>query len=675
MYKPLTSWPEVSRDPLDIQKLYGSPVIGLDLEWDRNGKPSVTGLSNGKLTVSTHWTPALPYLKELLTRFPNTVLVGHNVVGADMFVLNDQGIKLDLNNMEDTIISHWLVNMHLCKATGKAALEEDEDEKRGRGFMNLWTMLSLTTDLPHYKDCRDSQCEGPCPVHDVFGYNGLDALGPVLALPQLQRTMALRGLGNLYQMHKKLAWRLAHMRDFGILVDTPYVDTLREEFEHAKAEIEADLPFNPKSQQQVIDYFAKQHNIFLDDNTEATIRAKVEDLGEDAPDELLDLQDYKELGNGPDRWFQPYYIDKNGDRRGFVDERGFAHPHLGFFTSSARLMCSSPNFQNVAKRRKSRKKCECGNLKVAHVVCRNDKGEETLCIPGVCKSFTGLSIGKQIRRAIIAPPGFYIVRADYSNAENRNFLYLAGYEPPKGDLHNWMVENIGLKETDEFAIASGGARDASKSVTHAADYMEGLKLVEPHLLKTGKYRKEINEGARLVFPEWTFRGKVVTFTGINLARRAFGAATIENRRRALEITSRYIDRTFPKLRALQQRITKQVEAEGVVRPPHGYVLLSYGDDEDRLKTAAAVWGSQPVAHFTKEALLRLWDRFDRDGNQRPVLQVHDEIITYTRSDIEPGEAVKLLRGDMEVESPEMPGFVIPAEGSHGPNWRDQTKVK
>ena len=679
MYKFLPEWPKVSRNPDDIRKLYGKSPLGLDLEFDNDQKPTILGLSDGTTHISVPYSAGRASLLEIIRRYPRTVWCGHNFVGADLQVLEKDGIKIPLEQIEDSIIRHWLVNMHLSKGGGKAALEEDAGEKRGRGLNNLWTMASLYTDFAHWKDCREPYCSGPCPQHDPYGYNGLDAAAPVVALPQLKRTMAFRGLEKLYPMHRELALALAEIREYGVFIDRPYVEKLRAEFLAEKEEAGSELPFNPKSTQQVLAYFndkgAKRlvgpgdRQLLLENAQEETIRAMIEKLGgeEFAPDELVDLLDYKELGNGPDRWFKEQYrSEKTGYIEGYLDSFGFVHPRLAYYTSSARLMCSDPNFQNVAKRRRSRKVCGCGHSKGEHAADR------CLVLGCACRGFSGEFVGKKIRRAIAAPEGFYIVRADYSNAENRNFLYLSGYEQPKGDLHGWMVTNIGLKETDEFSIKLGSARDASKSVTHAADYFEGLQLKEPYELRSKKIRSEIDAGARIVFADWKFRGKIVTITGTNLARRAFGKASLDNRAKANAIVSRYIDGTFPKIRELQKKIAAQIE-QGYVRPPHGYYLISYGTDEDRIKTGLAVWGSQPIAHISKIALLNNWRKFKKGRPQRPVLQVHDELIGYTRNEIPPAEAMGWLKGDMEVETPEMPGFVIPTEGSYGPNWRDQTK--
>lgn len=667
-------WPTVSRDASDIEKLYGKSPIGLDLEWNSNDEPTIIGLSDGVTSVSVPFYSGLSYFKELLSRYPDTKLVGHNVIGADMFVLAQHGIHLKLEQMEDTIVLHYLTSPHLCKSSGKGSLAEEggSADRRGRGFMNLGTMCSLWTDLPFWKDCRGFECEGsgtPCDVHDKFGYNGTDSLGPVLALPGLKRTAMLRGVDKLYDLHKELMYILAEVRDYGVRIDVPYVEQLRDEFTEEKEAIAKDLPFNPDSPKQVMDYF-KAKGVKLENAQEETVRDLVEELDEDAPDELIALLDYKEIGNGPDRWFKPRERDpKTGWWIGFVDHAGFVHPNQSPFTSSSRLACSNPNFHNVAKRRLSRKQCVCEHARKDHA----EIDGVLKCMRCACQCFKGYPIGKKIRRAIIAPEEYYIVRGDYSNAENRNFLYRAGYEPPNTDLHKWMVDIIGLKESDEFAVRLGGARDASKSVTHAVDYGEGLQLKEPSALKTPKIRKEIDEGARVVFWNWTFKGKVVTFTGINLARRAFGEATLENRRKANEISSKYIDQTFPKIRELQKQIFKQVEVEAAVRLPMGYCTLSYGKDEDRLKTALAIHGSGPIAHCLKLAIVNSWRSMLEGRPQRLFLSVHDEVLTYTNKRTSPQEAIGWLKEAMDVVVPEMPGFRVPSECSYGPNWRDQTK--
>lgn len=662
MYTALQKWPEVSRNPEDIKELYGKSPLGLDLEFNAEGKPTILGLSDGKLHVSVPYGEGRDQFRALLEAHPETTFVGHNIVGADQLILKNAGIDIALDKLEDTIIRHWLTNMHLSKSSGKAALEEDAGEKRGRGFNNLWTMASLYTDLPHWKDCRGASCEGPCPEHDPQGYNGLDSLAPVWSLAPLKRTMQLRGLEKLYTLHRELAWVLADMREYGVFTDVPYIDKLRADHGHDREALSVQLPFSPTSNPQVLEYFDTKYGIKLDNNQEETIREAVEDAGgEDiAPEELVTLLEFKELGNGPDRWFEPYYINKKGYQAGFLDPHGFIHPHLSFFTSSARLMCSSPNLQNVAKRRKSRRKCECGAMLSEHPTA-------------ACAKFKGESIGKKIRAAFIAPPGWYIVRADLSNAENRVVLHLSGYTIAREiDLHTWVRDIAGLTEDMEFCQILGNAREAAKSIQHAGNILEGLQLKYPQELRAPKIKSEIAAGARIVYPNWTFEGRVVSFTGVNLARRAFGDASWANRKKALEIANKYFTR-FPGVRDFQQRVSKQCETEHAVRPPNGYVTLSYGMPDDRMKQAQGIFQQQPVAHVTKLALLNLHKRWREGGMIRPVLQIHDEILCYVRNEIPPDVAMKWIQDDMEVAMPELPGLLIPAEPSYGKNWRDQTK--
>lgn len=675
-YEFQSSWPIVSRRASDIEKLYGKSPLGLDLEFDSNDRITILGLSDGTLTISVPWSEGREYLCTLLHNYPETVFVGHNLCSADIPLLATNGIDISLDNVEDTILLHYLTSPHLCKATGKASLDEEAgaSDRRGRGFMNLGTMCSIHTSLAYWKECIGEEAclaqKRPCPEHAPYEYNGIDALAGVLALPSLKRVAAFRQVDSLYSMHKELMATLAEIRDFGVRIDVSYVKQLKQEFEEEKEAAAKELPFNPDSPKQIMEYF-RGKGIELENAQEETIRELVEELGDEALPQLIALLDYKELGNGPDRWFAPRYRDDNGWWKGFMDEVGFVHPNQTPFTSSSRLACANPNFHNVVKRRLSRKQCKCEHPKTEHVSI-DGKLKCTRC---ECQAFSGYPIGKKIRRAIIAPDEWFIVKGDFSNAENRCYLYLSGYEPPEGDLHDWMVKNIGLTEQDEFAIRLGGARDASKSVTHAVDYGEGLQLKEPSQLRTPKIKKEIECGARLVFPEWKFRDKVVTFSGINLANRAFGDATLANRAKANAISARYIDQTFPKIRDLQKRIFKQVEQQSAVYLPMGYCTLMYGKDEDMLKTALSIWGSGPIAHLLKTAILTSWREFKRGRQQRLVLSVHDELLTFTHRSISPDEGCAWLAESMDVEDISMPGFRVPSAISYGDNWRDQTKWK
>jgi len=583
MYTPLKSYPPVLRHPEIIGELEGF-VRGLDLEWDKKtSKLTILGLSDDKKAVSVSYADGRDQLASL-ARDGRYTFVGHNVIQADGTALTKDGIHVPHTRYNDTIIKFWLNNSHLCKTTSKASLEE-EDEKRGRGFMNLGTMLSVYTDLPRHKECQeayhveihkeptgvlyktgkrkgqikyknvkeriiDHACNGPCPDHKPFDYNGIDTIGPVLALPKLDYQMKIRGLGKLYDLHAELAVLLAKIRERGVPVDLKYVGTLKGEFEEARAvlrrklvDIMAKKDVSPKAKA----WFKENFNIVLPNLQEQTIRDMLECFQDCEP--LRDLLEFKELGAGSDRWFGKKYLVPHDDKVGFV------HPGMNYFTSSGRLMCAGPNFHNVLKRRIDRK--------------------------------TGEKVGKKMRRAIAAPEGYYIYRADYKNAENRNYLYLAGYkEIPDEDFHTWMQHEMGITEKDPFAIAMGGAREGAKSIVHATDYLEGLKL-EPYL--SPKVKREVELGIRVAYPDWKFEGKIVTFTGINLARRVFGDASWDNRRAAIRGQQAYFGK-FELLRNLYMRITRQVEQEKVVRPPHGYFLQSYGYAEDRLKTAASVWG-------------------------------------------------------------------------------------
>lgn len=646
----------VSRNPDAIDRLKPAPYIGLDAEWDvRTGKPTIWGLSDGNLTISGTHEEMWEGVKRTLAR-PNFTLVGHNFLQADLLVLRGMGVDFPVERIDDTICYHWLINLHLCKAGSK--FSDGDGDKRGRGFMGLFSACNLATGVPNWKACvGEEQCEAehrPCPTHDVFGYNGNDAAQPVLALPQMKATAKLRGVDWLYPLHRDLSVVMGEMTEKGIYVDRDYIAKLEDELEKAQREyyhkeeihvpgkrpnttrkgwrVSGSLGFNPGSSQQVLKA-CRDAGISLKDSTEDSIR----DALEDNPDSplLSALLDYKELGAGSDRWFAPReWNSATKDWEGYVDGDGYIHPNFSLFTSSGRLASSNPNFQNLAVRR-----------------------------------------GKAIRKAVVPPVGMGLWEADLSNAENRAFLFMAGYtDLPKIDLHSWVLSLLKLSEDHPFAIKMGGARQAAKSVQHASNYGEGLSLLTEKQLKSQVILREERNGARIIFRDWTFTdGRetfVVSFTGIHLAERAFGNHTLESRRLALGVQESYFA-AFPMVRNLQRRIAQQVEREGRVSPPSGLVTLSYGQPADRIKTALALWGSQPVAHWTKLAMLK--SRNFPLADLRA--QIHDALLFYFPISLDRGTVIDTIQDIMTVEILGMEGLALTSEVKTGPSWGEMEAVK
>lgn len=644
MFRPLREWPRVSRIASDISKLQPSPYIGHDWEWSiRTGEPTVLGLSDGKLTVSVPDCDGRPYLQSLIHRFPNAEWVGHNYLTADLKVANDNGIKINPKKVWDTIILWWLSNMHLSKGTKSA---EDQAEKRGRGFNSIWFPCAAHTDARNWKHCIGEGCEEegrPCPEHNVPGYNGCDAYWPVMALPGMLQRARMLGVDKLYPLHRDLALVLSGITDRGVLVDVPYVDTLRKEISDAKlrywnpASESGLLEFNPASPKQAVEFF-RRRDIKLENAQEETVTKALKDYSDP---QLTMFAEHKLFGNGPDRWFKPrtYDYDKY-EWDGYVDPEGYAHPRFNYFTSSSRLACVDPNWQNIPSR---------------------------------------TELGQRIRAAVIAPDGYNLITSDMKNGENRVFLFLAGYtDLPDEDFHSWVRDMMGLQEDHPFSVKYGGARSAAKSVSHASNYGEGLSLISRAALRNSQIQREVSAGARIVFADWIFCDLVVTFTGINLANRAFGSASYENRRLALDVQEKYFAR-FPKIRGLQREITRKCEVERAVRPPHGYVTASYGNPSDRFKTALAIWGSQPVAHMTKLALIQA----EQDPILRCNAQIHDALNFYVRSDVDLQVVRQRVEEAMMFETPEIPGLRIPVDVKYGKRtpesrghstWAHQVKI-
>lgn len=611
--------PSAVPDLIEEAARTGKP-LGIDFECDDRGKPTAIGVSTGSRAAAAWWHAVYA---DLLMRYPGR-LVGYASISADRRILGDP----DWRRWEDSMLIHYLNHQDLCAMPGKSSSSGDDGEEgelgtESYGFMNLWTATALTATVANWKRCRGLGCSGPCPRHEPLSYCAMDAWAALTVFhspvpPFLSPADRLRKYNEL----KHLSYLATLMEEKGVLVDWEYVQYLSGSMEAEKERIP--LPFNPRSPKAALDWFAA-HGLRLPDARLTTLVSAADawrgsthdpdsDGGRDEVARVLSLLiEYKMRGKGLKAWF-------DHSLRG-PDDR--IHPRVIVCgTSTGRLAMSRPNLQNVPR----------------------------------------LRWGRAVRDAIIAPAGHVLLKADFSQLELRVCLHLAGCGGLGQDAFLWLVENSGGAFDRAASITGQSPRDVAKSVSHAGDYLEGLTLIEPAELESARIRKAEEAGALEVHRDWHFRGKIVAFTGVNLARRLFGSSTLDHRRRALEIQRAYFS-AFPALRAWQKRVLEQVESSGVVVSPYGrYLDLTALEDVEKAKVAVAFLGQGVGADLVQAAMIRLHGRY----GIVPSLQVHDELVIEV-----PEAGFEKLRREIAAcleEPDQVLGLAVPAKIKTGKRW-------
>lgn len=420
----------------------------------------------------------------------------------------------------------------------------------------------------------------------------------------------------------------------------------------AKPRIIWDGPFNPSSPQQVLQWFS-EHGILLRDRGGKPSMAKPilldaierrlkpfglkmssengavmsfmsEDETQELPyeiDLLVKLGQKTLLGKGIKSWID---VDKgllyNGRLRGRFNSTG---------TSTGRLSHSKPNLGNWASR--------------------------------------GWAL--EMRKIIKARDGYLLIKADSGQLEFRAMLYHAGLNP-------WVADGDGTKDAfvqlvedskGDFERAAERnnmkPRDVAKSGVHGNSYLEGIKCLSEMELSNSRNLADRGAGALIVYdgrdgmPLWKFRGRIVCFTGSNLAERLFGDRTRESRRKANGLQKFILDR-FSAIRELQMRVTHEIEHSYEVRLPNGHRVELYGKEpEDDIKYALAVYGQGTGAFYIRECMRK----FAAQGKIAD-LQVHDELVFTSHLPIGTSDAELLhWMTPMVQESDVFPGFASPAE--------------
>ncbi len=216
-------------------------------------------------------------------------------------------------------------------------------------------------------------------------------------------------------------------------------------------------------------------------------------------------------------------------------------------------------------------------------------------------------------------------------------------------------------------------------MTGNSNYLEGFKLISPSELDYARVRSEIEQGAlRVYHPKfmenlespWTFGGKVVAFTGSNLAQRLFGSKSFENRRKALEIQEDIYFAAFNQIRQFQRRMLTESETRGYVQAPTGRFLRLNDTPEKNAKLIVAFLGQGVGASHVQAVMLEYWRRYQ----QVFFAQIHDALCgefplsggyrpIYTRMK------------EMEMETDLLPGFTCPCKVEVGTDWGSMKELE
>lgn len=639
--------------------------LGFDLEFSPvTGKPHILGVASKTKAAACSWDHFLAK-----TIFDDAVtnkasLVGYSVMDADKPVLEGQfDIVTDPAIWTDSMIEFYLLNQDYCAAPAK---EEDADDAGALGLMNLWTMASQYTNLPQWKRCREEGCFGPCPEHNEPWYCAIDAWAGLEGHYVMAERLRVNGVSSEFiEDLKKLTIYCGKMQRQGIAVNRELINVLETQIQEKRAGLFPNemrlrterctketkhwlTPFNPNSPKDIEGYFV-EHGIQLAASGAATdktairktLERNLKSLGvgyeTDKKSGVLTIVDqnavlpqpieylyrldqYKRAGKGLKSWFDDKYIGKDG----------FIHPRFVVTgTSTGRLSSSGPNFQNIPK----------------------------------------VGFGSMVRSAIVPrDKNLKLIKSDKRQLELRICLYYSGITEDLGDdAFTWLVMNADGKFDAPAARLGYKPRDIAKSVSHAADYLEGLTILTEKELGTKRRQSERAVGALLVFdgkdgrPLWSYGGGIVCFTGGNLAERLFGDRSFEHRRMALEIQEIYFDR-FPAVRRWHMALSSTIERTGRVKSLTGRCIELYGSAEDNLKLAAAFLGQGGGADEVQEHMLQA-----AELNRIALIQVHDELVFEIPKDWSADQCHKYISFFTE-PSKRFGGIRFPIETLVGNNW-------
>ena len=466
------------------------------------------------------------------------------------------------------------------------SLPMDIDEIRGDIIDVMLAAYALNPQRPGF------DAESLCNQAGIDGYAEHPATA-VRRLAQVQiEQMKQTGVERVYRdIELPLCYVLRGMEREGMLVDADVLRALGQDFRQHIAGLIGEIDamagekINLNSPKQLGELLFTKLGIPSPKKKISTGKEVLEALADDYPicAKILEYRKYQKL--------QSTYIDALIPMR---DAGGRIHTRFDpVGTATGRISSSEPNLQNIPVR---------------------------------------TELGKAIRGAFIARPGWVLVDADYSQIELRVLAHISG-DPTMIHAFNEGQDIHARTAAEVYGVpldqVTGQMRSASKAVNF---------------------------------------GIVYGISEFTLAKN-IGVSRYE----AKDFINRYFER-YPGVKAYMDGAVKKGHAQGYVTTLMGrrrylpelqssnFNLRAFGE---RCAMNSPIQGT--AADIIKLAMIRVYDRLDRGGyRSRLIMQVHDELIVEAPMD--EAEAVKaLLRDCMENIFPM--SVPLKTDISIGGDWR------
>ncbi len=571
-------------------------LVGLGIAWavGEAAYIPVTHRDGAQLDWAQVVATLQPYFAD-----PALPKVAHNAK-YDLTVLRRHGLEVD-GPIDDTLLMAWLLDP-ASRALGLKALADARLD---------WQMTELT-DL--IGSGRKQITIDQVAIDQAAAYCGADVDATIRLFALLKPELVEAGLDELYAtIERPLLPVLTDMEMAGVLLDTDFLAQMSVTFTQRLGELEQTLyavvghEFNIRSTQQL-------SQVLFDEMGFPTRGLKKTASGHysTAVDTLETLAAYgDELSTPQQRAIEIILEQRQLEKlRGtYIDALPMlVNPETGRLHTSfsqtgavtGRLSSSNPNLQNIPIR---------------------------------------TEIGREIRRAIVAPPGWQLISADYSQVELRVLAHMA-QEP-------LLIEAF-LADQDIHAVT------ASK--------LFGVPIEEIDRTQRGL-------------------GKTINFATIyGVSEFGLSSRTELTREQARQFLEQYF-LTYPRIRAFLDTTLDQARAQGFVQTLLGrkrfFPELQSGRLPYNQRTAveraainAPIQGT--AADIMKIAMIELHRRLRSGGYRtRLLLQVHDELVLETPPE-EQAAVVSLVRESMEnAYRLDVP---LKVDVEVGPNWRDLTEA-